>query len=69
MCATAILPKMKKDERPERDSSQVKMLLPPSLSKFMNAKHPKRSWSKVTARGRPFLSTYAKSFGPIPVVD
>jgi hypothetical protein len=43
MWAIAILPKMKNEERPDRDKSQVKMLPPPLVSKLRNAKHPKRS--------------------------
>jgi hypothetical protein len=43
MWDTAILPKMKNEERPDRDKSQLKMLPPPLVSKLMNAKHPKRS--------------------------
>ena len=43
ICAIAILPKMKNEESPERDRSQVKMTPPPLVSRLMNAKHPKSS--------------------------
>ena len=41
--ATATLPKIKKEERPDKDRSQVKMFPPPFLSKLINAKQPKSS--------------------------
>jgi hypothetical protein len=43
MWDTAILPKMKKEERPDKARSQLKMLPPPDWSKLMKAKQPKRS--------------------------
>jgi hypothetical protein len=42
MWAIAILPKMKNDERPESDKSQLK-ITPPFGARLMNARHPKRS--------------------------
>ena len=56
MCATAILPKMKKEERPERESSQLKILPPFVVSRLMNARQPNRSWRMTTVTGRPLRS-------------
>lgn len=67
ICDTAILPKMKKEERPDKARSQLKMLPPPVRSKLRKARQPKRSWRRTTVNGRPFLSTYEKIFGPMPV--
>lgn len=58
---------MKRIERPDKAKSQLKMS-PPFLAKLMNAKQPKSNCMMTTTRGRPCLSTYANSFGPMPLL-
>lgn len=65
MCAKQTDPHVKKLDRPDRESNQVKMVLPVEAS-LIYARQPKRSTTTMATHGRPYLSIFAKHPGPIP---
>lgn len=56
----------KKKLRPDKARSHVKMV-PDALASPMYAKHPKSSWMTMHHIGLPFLSTYIKNLGAMPL--
>lgn len=66
-CARLMLNHKKKKLRPDKAKSHVKMVAEACASP-MYARHPKSNWITMHHIGLPFLSTYIRNLGAIPLV-
>jgi len=65
-CARLILNHKKKKLRPDRERSHVKIVLE-AFASPMYAKQPKSNWITMHHIGLPFLSTYIRNLGAMPL--